>query len=94
MILEGIEETKRRKEFESTLPCQLSGFRMQSIEELRGRYWLEMKVGYVENTSAKERRETVEKRRRCDTPKLVRSNENLCVKPVLGLLIGEDEIEF
>ena len=55
---------------------------------------MQSKVGNAENASAKERHETVEKRRRYDTPKLARSNENLCVKPVLGLLIGEDEIEF
>ena len=60
--------------WENSVPCQLSGFRTHSIEELRKGCWLEMKVGNVGNTSTKEWRETIERRESYDTPKMAQSN--------------------
>ena len=42
-----------------------------------------MKVGNTGNVSAKERRETVKRRRRYEAVKLARRNEKIGVKPVL-----------
>ena len=73
--------------FQSQFPCQLTGFRTHLIEESRGGCLLEMKVGNTENTSAKERRETVEKRARYEVSKMARWNRTLKRKPVLGYQI-------
>ena len=67
-----IKKQGKKLELENRVPCQLSGFRTQLIEELRRGYLSEIKVGNVGSTSAKKRTETVNYRGSYEAPKMVR----------------------